>query len=166
MKTNKYAMKIIPVKKLFLLVVISISFFPGTILAGDYPQQKKASQLIEQKNKNHTIEEAKDTPKVQVSTETDTFDYGPLITLLGIVVSASLIIWQIGRQHKNNFELQRENYREKLKLEIFSEFRKTISEASNKIGSAGHKARTVVLRNDNRKLTPVDNLILTPLSLS
>ena len=43
------------------------------------------------------------------------------ISLLGILISASLIIWQIDKQHRNNFELQKENSRDKLKLEIYTQ---------------------------------------------
>ena len=141
---RKCAMKTIPVKKLFLLFLIIIFFLPGIILAGDQSQQKKAIQKIEQKNINHTIEDDKDTPKGQVSTEADTFDYDPLIYLFGIFVSAFLIIWQIDRQHKNNFKLQRGNNREKLRLEIYKDYRKTISRASNKIVSASTNAIIIV----------------------
>lgn len=137
-------MKIIPVKKLFLLVAI-ILFFSGTILADDQPQQKKVSQQIKQKANNHKIENAKDTPKGQVSSGKDKFDYGPFINLFGIFVSASLIIWQINRHHKNNFELQRENNVEKLKLEIYRDYRKTISNASGKIVSASTDASIIVM---------------------
>ena len=126
----------ITVKKFFLFVAIILSFFIETTLAGDQPQQKAKSQQLEQKNKNHIIKKAKDTSEGNVRSEKYKFDYGPLITILGIFVPASLIIWQIGRQHKNNIELQRENSREKLKLELYTEYRKTISKASDKIGSA------------------------------
>jgi len=124
-------MKITLGKKLFLLAaIILLSFSSGTILAGNQFHQEKANQQIEQKNKNHTIEEIKETPNGQIRAEPKTFDYGFLTNLFAILVSASLIIWQINRQHKNNIKLQRENNREKLKLELYTEYRKTISEAS------------------------------------
>ena len=144
MPTNYYMMKIITVKKLLIFIAIILSFSLGPALAGDQPQQKTASQQLEQKNKNNVNKETKDNSKEKISTEKDKFDYSSLITLLGILVSASLIIWQLGRQHKNNIELQRENNREKLKLEIYTEYRKTISKASDKVGSAGTNARLIV----------------------
>lgn len=72
------------------------------------------------------------------------FDFGPFINLLGIFVTASLIIWQLGRQYKDNIRLQRENNREKLKLELYTEYRKAISYASEHVGSTGTNARIIV----------------------
>jgi len=120
-----------------------ISLFPVMILAEDQTQQKKVSQPIEKRDKTHTTENSKAILERQVSKQND-FDYGPLSTLLGITVSVALIIWQIGRQYKNNIELQRENNREKLKLEIYSDYRKRITEAQQKIISASTKAQAMV----------------------
>ena len=75
-----------------------------------------------------------------------TFLYFDLpISLLGILISASLIIWQIDKQHRNNFELQKENSREKLKLEIYTEYSKTIYDASNKTILANSSASAIVM---------------------
>lgn len=57
---------------------------------------------------------------------------GDLITVLGILVSATIIIYQLGRQHKSSLYIQKENYREQLRLQIYEEFSRALKEASNK----------------------------------
>jgi len=116
-------MKTIPAKMLFFFFLINISFYYGTIMAGDKPPQKKDIQEIEQKN-------IKDAPNREVSTKRDIVDYIPLIVF---ILTSLIIFLQINRQHKNNIVLQKENNREKLKLEIYKEYRKKISVAANKL---------------------------------
>ncbi len=125
---------------LFFAMVV-ISFFPAMILAEDQTQEKKVSQQIDKKEKA-TSEDSVDIPHSQVLKE-EPLDYGLLIQIIGITVGALLIIWQIGRQYKNNIELQRENNREKLKLEIYSDYRKTISNAQKKIISASAESQAI-----------------------
>lgn len=67
------------------------------------------------------------------------------INILGIAIAASLIIWQIGRQYRNGRELQRENAREQLRLEIFKEFEKCIQAASEAEVHAASAASTISL---------------------
>lgn len=62
---------------------------------------------------------------------------GDLITVLGIFAGAGMIIWQLGRQHKNELKIQKENCREQLRLEIYQEFSKTLEEASEKNSDVG-----------------------------
>ena len=130
------------IKKALLFIVIISSFFIGVPLANDKSLQKKEGQILEQKL--NVINETKENSKEKENYDKNKFDFSPLITIIGIFVSASLIIWQMGRQHKNNIELQRQNNREKLKLKIYSKYRESISEASDKIGTAGTNARLIV----------------------
>ena len=62
---------------------------------------------------------------------------GDLITFLGVVVGAAIgagmIVYQLGRQHKNELSLQKENFREKLRLEVYQEFSPVLVEATEKI---------------------------------
>jgi hypothetical protein len=57
---------------------------------------------------------------------------GDLITLLGIVVGVIIVIYQLGRQHKSELKLQRENYREHLRLNIYQQFSKLLDAAIHK----------------------------------
>jgi len=77
--------------------------------------------------------------------DSNTFDLDFLTNLTAIVISAFLIIWQLSRQHKNNLKLQRENNQEKLKLEIFKEYSKAITEASEKIESIHGAANCITI---------------------
>lgn len=45
--------------------------------------------------------------------------FGHLLTLIGIIVGAIVVVWQIGRQHRSSLELQKRNSQEALKLEIY-----------------------------------------------
>ncbi|AMQ90492.1 MULTISPECIES: hypothetical protein [Marinobacter] len=45
--------------------------------------------------------------------------FGHLLTLIGIIVGAIVLVWQIGRQHRSSLELQKRNAQEALKVEIY-----------------------------------------------
>jgi len=57
---------------------------------------------------------------------------GDLITLLGILVGVIIVIYRLGRQHWNEIKLQRENYREQLRLKIYQQFSKPLNVAIHK----------------------------------
>lgn len=60
------------------------------------------------------------------------FSPGDLINILAIVIGAWIIVWQNGRQHNNELKLQRENYKEKFRLDVYREFRDALKEAEEK----------------------------------
>ncbi len=62
---------------------------------------------------------------------------GDLITIIGIFAGAAMIVFQLGRQHKNELKIQKENYREQLRLEIYQEFSKILEEANDKTSDVG-----------------------------
>lgn len=80
------------------------------------------------------------------------FDYGSLIipftTLISFLGSALLIIWQMGRQHKNSLKLQQENFRAELRLQIYKEIGQKISDASEKILKVGNMVQAIGLSFD------------------
>lgn len=43
---------------------------------------------------------------------------GHALTIIGIVGAAVMVVWQLGRQHRSSLLLQRENARNKLKLQL------------------------------------------------
>jgi hypothetical protein len=57
---------------------------------------------------------------------------GDLITLLGILIGVLIVIYQLGRQHKNELKLQRENYREQLRLNIYQNLSRVMDAAVRK----------------------------------
>ncbi len=78
----------------------------------------------------------------------NSFDYDPLINLIGIMVAAFLIIWKMDRQHKSSLQLQRENFRAELRLQIYKEIGQKISDALEKILEVGNMVRSTGLRFD------------------
>ena len=62
---------------------------------------------------------------------------GDLLTLFGIFVGAFVVVWQLGRQHKQAMELQKENAREQLRLQVYQEFAPVLVDASDKAINAG-----------------------------
>lgn len=77
------------------------------------------------------------------------FELDSILTIVGIVIGAILLVWQMGRQHKNNLKLQKENFRDKLKLEIYQKLGEKISRASDKSSKIGTMARTTVISLDS-----------------
>lgn len=56
-----------------------------------------------------------------------------LVTFASVTISASLIIWQIGRQYRNSINLQQDNHRNQFKLKIYQELAPLIDNAADKI---------------------------------
>ena len=56
---------------------------------------------------------------------------------LGIIVSARIIIWQVGRQSRISLQLQKENSRENLKLQIYEVIKKHMESVSDAVVDAG-----------------------------
>lgn len=61
---------------------------------------------------------------------------GDLITISGIFAGVAMIVFQLGRQHKGELKIQKENFREQLRLEIFQEYSKVLEEANEKTSDA------------------------------
>ncbi|MBA7695393.1 hypothetical protein ES703_104019 [subsurface metagenome] len=53
-------------------------------------------------------------------------------TLIAIIVGALMIIWQMNRQHKDNYKLQLSNHKEELKLKVYKEISEYVSCAMQK----------------------------------
>ena len=62
---------------------------------------------------------------------------GDLLTFLSIIAGVLLIVFQIGKQHKNQINAQKENNREQLRLEVYQEFSKAYAEANEKTIDVG-----------------------------
>jgi hypothetical protein len=52
------------------------------------------------------------------------------LTLAGILVGAKLIVYQLGKQHKNELDVQAESHRSELKLKVYQEFSEILSNAT------------------------------------
>ncbi len=58
------------------------------------------------------------------------------MTLVGLIVGALMVVWQLGRQNKSSLALQREGKREELKLQIYQALIQKINGVTDKIGEA------------------------------
>jgi hypothetical protein len=61
---------------------------------------------------------------------------GYAITLLGFIIGAKILAWQLNRQHESALKLQRDNAREELKLKLHEILVQKIREAEHAIGRA------------------------------
>ena len=73
----------------------------------------------------------------------------PAITLLGIVIAARMIIWQMGRQHRSSLELQKESARAEMHAGIYRELQEKISKASSAEVAASGYARMIPFELEN-----------------
>jgi hypothetical protein len=71
------------------------------------------------------------TPKSQ-NTDLRPWWLGDLITVVGLILGSLIVVYQLGKQHKNELTIQKENYREQLRIEIYQEFSKLIRLADEK----------------------------------
>jgi hypothetical protein len=62
---------------------------------------------------------------------------GHLIAVLAAILGALMIVWQIGRQRRNEIASQLENFKIGLRLQVYQEFSARLSSASAALGSAG-----------------------------
>jgi hypothetical protein len=62
---------------------------------------------------------------------------GDLLTVISILAGVGLIVFQLNKQHQNDIKSQKENSRDQLRLEVYEEFSKHLSEANSKTSNAG-----------------------------
>ena len=62
---------------------------------------------------------------------------GHTITAITATLGALMIVWQIGRQRRNEIAAQLENYKIGLRLQVYQEFAARLSTGSDALGSAG-----------------------------
>lgn len=76
------------------------------------------------------------------STDQGPWWLGPLVTVFAAVIGASAIVWQLGRQHRNESLRQTENFKGQLKLQVYQEFSSRLSAASDAVLSTAMYAFT------------------------
>jgi hypothetical protein len=67
---------------------------------------------------------------------------GPLVTVLAAAIGAAAIVWQLGRQHRNESLRQTENFKAQLKLQVYQEFSSRLSAASDAVQTTAMYAYT------------------------
>uniref|UniRef100_UPI002606FF51 hypothetical protein n=1 Tax=Accumulibacter sp. TaxID=2053492 RepID=UPI002606FF51 len=76
------------------------------------------------------------------STDQGPWWLGPLVTVLAAVIGVSAIVWQLGRQHRNESLRQTEHFKGQLKLQVYQEFSSRLSAASDAVRSTAMYAFT------------------------
>lgn len=66
-----------------------------------------------------------------------------VITIAGIIIGAIIVVWQMGRQHRNALLLQQENARDALRLRIFNDIEQHIKSVTDTIISVGSYALNI-----------------------
>ncbi len=126
----------------FTLILVIILFCVPVLCLARVPinvadQVKPTESRVEQRSIQSLDSEIRNTfPSKSASTQSNTSPrpwwIGDLITVLGILISVVIVIFQLGRQHRNNLKQQRENYREQFRLSIYQKFSKLINAAVQK----------------------------------
>ncbi|HDH04415.1 MAG TPA: hypothetical protein ENH01_01690 [Nitrospirae bacterium] len=66
-----------------------------------------------------------------------------MIEIISIVAGILVIIWQNGRQHRSSLQVQKENFKEKLRLEIYQELIKSVDNTSSKLSKQSSKSMDI-----------------------
>lgn len=76
---------------------------------------------------------------------------GHVVTIIAAAIAASIaaamIVWQLGRQHKNAMALQSENFKSELKLKVYQELSAALASAADHIGRAATYGATAVVHS-------------------
>ncbi|MBA3004445.1 MAG: hypothetical protein FP813_11455 [Desulfurivibrio sp.] len=106
----------------FLFLLLSLT--AGTFLG--------VAECAEEANK-------KSTEKIYILKEESKRPWwlGDILTFVGIVAGGLIILYQINKQHKGELKVQKENHRDKLRLEIYQEFSSVLDVANNTNSDVG-----------------------------
>lgn len=107
-----------------ILLFLIITFTAITLL-GEAVYAEKASQ--------------KSTEKIYILKEENKRPWwlGDIITVLSIVAGGIVILYQMKKQHEGELKVQKENHRDKLRLEIYQEFSSALDVANNTNSDVG-----------------------------
>lgn len=90
-------------------------------------------------------------------------DWGDLseffLQLLGILIAAVVVVWQVNRQHRSNLELQREDLRNKQRIQLFDALIEKIRTAEDTLGRVagwGSMLPTILRLNLEHDLVQID----------
>lgn len=89
-----------------------------------------------------------------------------LVTVLGIIIAAGVIFWQMDRQHRSALLLQKENAREALHSEVYDKLRLAIVNAQTAVSNVSPYVRlipTELLDYRERKSMGIDDVQGSPI---
>jgi Tfp pilus assembly protein PilN len=53
--------------------------------------------------------------------------FGDIVSIFAVLAGVGGVVWQMARQHRSNLLLQKEQYREQLRIEIYKTVDRTIN---------------------------------------
>ena len=65
------------------------------------------------------------------------------IEIVSVFLDIAIIVWQISRQHRNILQIQKENFKEKLRLEIYQDLIKNVDNANSIVSKLSAKSMTI-----------------------
>ena len=86
------------------------------------------------------------------------------LTIVGFFVGFGIIIFQLNKQHNNSLKLQRQQFKEKIKQEIFCEISDGIYQSTNAYVKLSSKLQAVVLKIDTNLFLKKEGVNPKPLS--
>lgn len=119
----------------FLFSYICIVFLCASVFAqeqtdDDSSDDRPIQITVEPAPSPNVTIQAPPAPNVIVQQPEESFGWrlvDPAIILLGIVIAAWMIIWQMGRQHRSSLELQKESARAEMRSKIYRELQGKIT---------------------------------------
>lgn len=107
---------------------------PIRLVDKEKPDESKVSA-----GSTSTVVEVNRQRQHSISTSTPTNEnlrpwwLGDLINIFGIIIGVVIVVFQLGRQHRNGLNQQKENHREQFRIQIYQEFSRLLGIASEKI---------------------------------
>jgi len=138
--------KTVLISFVFVAVVAGL-FLSVEVLAGQEGNVKKVENRTDSKNIT-----TKYSPYIESG-----------ITILGFLVTFSIVLFQINRQHKSNLKLQRQHFKNQIKLQIFKEIDERITVTTNTYVKLSSQVHLVVTTIDNNIFLKKEGVIPKPL---
>lgn len=88
----------------------------------------------------------------------------PGLTILSFVVGFWLLIFQLNKQHRNNLNLQRQQFKAKIQKEIFNEISDGINQSTNALIKVQSKLFAVSQKIDSKRFLKSEGINTKPLS--
>lgn len=73
---------------------------------------------------------------------------GHVLTTIAAILGALMIVFQLGRQHRNESDRQTQNFKGQLRLQVYQEFSARLASAADAVGSSGMYAFTGPMHAD------------------
>jgi len=123
--------------RVFIFIFLCMPIFCWAGSPVNLSDQAKSNELKDMPSSNLMAEKISKSHNPNKSSTPSNYNLRPwwlgdLLTFLSILVGVIIVIYQLGRQHRNELTLQKENYREQFRIQIYQEFSKLLGIAVEK----------------------------------